>query len=166
MNNLKEAVLEIADEMETAAQEADMKSTRLVVTSWAKMLRIACKAAGDDAPVPAMNMMGSPLLTPEVQNRNEIEKAKAEFRKLKAAQGPPPEDKITVEEKYAGRMAEIVDGPAMDGMAVGDTTMFPIDPQMPSGAKCFVEAWVYQLRRDGKLYYVGEAEAKPAIVEG
>jgi len=164
MSNLKEAVLAIADEMEVEIKGWADHLTMAEVKSWAKMLRIACKAAGDGNHAPALNPALMGAMTAEAQNRNQIELAKKEFKgKVKSIL--PSGQEVSIEEDHGGRMAEIADGPAY---MEGETTMHPVDSGMPAGSKMLVGTSVYQLRRDGKLWFLTEATVveAPKIIEG
>ena len=142
LKNLKDAVLSIAEEM---IQEAnDLKDKRNDVgqaflhdslKSHARTLRAVVRAAGDD-PVPGAQ---APLLTPMSQHVQEIEKARAEFKK-------PKKDLIAIEERYeGGDMVQVVGGPASEDGA----TYQNVDPQMPIGARTHLAGGIYQLRKEG-----------------
>lgn len=143
LKNLKDAVLSVAEEM---VQEAnDLKDKRDdagqaflhdALKGYARTLRAVVRAAGDD-PAPVLQ---TPLLTPMSQHAQEIEKARAEFKR-------PKKDLVAVEERYAGGdMVEVVGGPA----GTEGATYQSVDPQMPIGARTTMAGGVYQLRKEGK----------------
>jgi hypothetical protein len=80
------------------------------------------------------------IKTPIVSNRDEIEKAKAEFRK-----------KVDEEESTEGnKLVALFDTPDDDSDI---TTMTEVPNSMPIGARTFVGKHVYELKVDG-LHYI------------
>ena len=131
---LKEAVREIVAEMEQEAQEATDLPARVTLKAYARALRAAAQAAGDPPPPAPQGPPLAALLSPEVQHRLEIEKAKAEFRK-------PTPTGVTLEEQHDGQMVWTVGGPA--GEAYN-----PVNPQMPVGAYTHLAGALYKLEKD------------------
>ena len=127
--SLKEVVLEIADEMEKVAKED--KHHYDVLTSYAKQLRRACKAAATD-PVAEDSFAFNPEKGMFLQTE-----AHTALKKM----GTDAKQ----EERLSASMIWCVGGPA-------DETMVENNPTMPNGAKTFVCGVVYQ-KTDGKLHY-------------
>lgn len=134
MSNLYDAVEEIVIEMENEKNKE--------IKSYAKMLRIALKAAGKEAPKDDSfeRQMLLAQTSPAAMNRMMIEKAKAEF----AGKGDKKEidKRIKVEEEYMGDMRVCLDGPEA-------TNYSPVDPSMPIGAYCMVTGHRYKLEPTG-----------------
>lgn len=140
--SLRDAVTDIAEQMEQEFRD-DQSCGALYV--YFRLLRNALKASEGESsgPGPAL-----PINDPS-HHRRMIEEAKAQMR---AAKGAPASEKVAVEEDATGMFAEVVDGPAAS--PDGTTTVTPINPGMPPGARTYVGSHVYELRADGKLYYV------------
>lgn len=103
--SLKDAVLEVADQMEAhAAEDTNPIGERTVARLWSAQLRIACKAAGDASAA----QFPLPMHPPAVQHAVMIEKAREEFRKFK--QGDSVQQKITGIQTGGDRMLELFGG--------------------------------------------------------
>ena len=130
--SLSEAVLEIVGEMEETESATSMERIYHIlsekVRSWAKQLRRAVKAA--EGSVPAKNEMMESLKA-LAQDREERLKKQAQ------------EDVSAANTS----MVLVAEGPSKDLFVV-------VDPQMPVGAKMFVEGRVHELKADRKLYPV------------
>src|SRR3990167_9599215 len=130
--SLKEAVLEIADQMEADLEGAEgLEDTLLYFTirdvkSCVRQLRSACKAAGNDAVAFAPSLLlGTPGEGAEIQNRSMIEAAKAEFRKN-------PQQMEMVDEALGGaRMVPLLNVPGHEG----EPDVFELSSEVPVGAK-------------------------------
>lgn len=150
MSNLYDAVEAIAEDMEKEGGELNL---------YAKMLRIALKAAGRQEVannIPMFNGMeagmAAALLAPESVNRSMIEK----YKKKET----PPEEMIEKLEEWMGGMAMCIDGPH-EGEYVGVHAGMPIDAFCKVGEK---EA-VYQLKKDG-LYQWTKKPEQVKIIAG
>lgn len=140
--SLKEAILEVAAEMEAhAIKDTNPIGERTLAKLWAAQLRIACKAAPDTPAVP--QGMAQALMPAPVQHAMMIEKAREEFRKNK--QGQQVAEKITAIQTGGERMLELVGGD-------NDGVMWPAPADLPEGAKTKVGVDVYTFR-NGKLEF-------------
>lgn len=141
--SLADAVLDIAQEMEKAADEGEqMLDLHAALCTYASQLRLVVKAAGGPPTltVPPGFTMGAD---------GKVHLANRDLRK------PEPKD----DSKGIGKgMVEIADGPMSDDVS----TLMEIDPSMPVGAKMFIGSYVYQLGGDGKLHYA----SSPPSLEG
>lgn len=135
--SLKEAIIDIVEEMEKEAEDFKQDNRYLhdTLKGYARSLKAACKSAGD-SPTSPSNGFSNLLVPPAVQHAMEVERAKAEFRKSK--QG------VNAEERYDGDMVEVVGGPACPD---GQATFQSVDPQMPLGAFTTLAGGVYQLKQ-------------------
>lgn len=110
LSSLREAILEIAEEMAKEVENGiDPNMAVYSLKSYSRQIKAACKAVGEDPPVPATPFpnatAASMFLSPEIQHRAEIEKCKQEFRKGKG--------RVGVEERFmGGDMVQVVGGPA------------------------------------------------------
>ena len=143
LKDFRDAILEIADDMLEDARE--LLATQGTLTnqfgkdlrSYARQLKTACKAVGEDTPVQGNPFANNPeanslLIPPEVYHRIQIEKAKKEFSKKN----------IETEERFDGDMVDVVGGPVCpDDVSITHT----IDPQMPLGAYMNLAGGVYKL---------------------
>lgn len=149
LTSLRETVLAIVEEMLAEAKDISEDHGAVYAVStlkgYAKQLKIACKAAGEEVPLvpaPVNGLSISPGLMPQTQHALEIEKARAEFRKRR--------DGVTAEERHGGDMVQVVGGPACPDEVA---TVQSIDPSMPLGARMVIAGGVYRLIRedvDGK----------------
>jgi len=169
--SLPEAVLAIADRMKIEAVKEFPKGKDGVATkamfleirmqSFADELATAIKAAEGNAQ-PQQQWHPSQLLTPQMQNVLEIEKAREEMRKAKGSPQSPiiTKDKADIEERHAGEFRELVGGP-MAGDDV-EATYVPVDPQDPPpvGAKSEFNGVVYVMEADLKFHYSEEETKK------
>lgn len=144
--SLKEAIVDIVEEMEKEAEEYKHENRSLCDTlkGYARSLKAACKSAGD-SPTSSSNGFSNLLVPPAVQHAMEVERAKSEFRKSK--QG------VNAEEQWDGDMVDVIGGPANPD---GIPTTQSIDPNMPLGAYTTLAGGVYQLRltTDNKKHLV------------
>lgn len=76
--SLKEALLELCEEMETDPLKGDFAAT---LQSYARQIRRALRAAGDPPPQQPTLLLPPQYQSPEAQHRLEVEKARLEFRK-------------------------------------------------------------------------------------
>lgn len=148
---LSEAILEIVEGMEKDASMHHEPTISMLITSYAKQLRVAVKASsGNQIANPLVN---NPMaLNPAAQHALEIEKARSEFKgKVQSIDKPNPE----LEAIHDGRM--IV---CKGGKSDGDTINMPAD--IPKGAKTFVGGEVYILSADGMLVF-SQSETNKAL---
>lgn len=145
--SLEDAVLDIADGME--AEAADLAGTAgaeyccMTLRSYARQIRRCVKAV--EGVTPPSQQQPSPFLLPETQNRDMIERAKAEFRG-KHRRGE-------AEEGVGGMVAEVC-----GGKAHGD--MVEVDLAMPYGAKTELLGDVYVWGEDRKWHFSEEETTK------
>jgi len=132
--SLRDAVADVAAAMEEEAVARVLSSDAgRMLDTFARMLRLALKAAGDDPP-PRQAYGG---ISAAEQHRNEIEKARQQLRREKElGEGQAELD---------GRMVSCVGGPA-DGVL----TKIPCEPPAGGSRYCFVAGARYRLRDDGK----------------
>lgn len=133
--SLATVIAEIATDMEKEAEDG-VDGAR-ILKLFARQLRIALKASeGQSQVMPVM-------LSPEAQHRQEIEKAKGEFRK-----GENVNKASNLEEGFDGIMTEVVQEADNE-----EPPMFLArSPQMPVGASMSGPEGVYTLGPDFKLY--------------
>jgi len=145
--SLHDAIQAIVEDMEEVAGSPPHSNESLQLRSYARMLRIALKAAT------AGSMMGvnaQPVILPAypdpiTQHATEIEKARAEFRNKKK----PNED--------TDRMVLLVGGS-------GDGALLPFPEAAPVGARTEVSGDVYELWSDGSLHYVRPQRTKAEVL--
>ena len=158
LNSFRDTIMEIAEEM--AKESEDLKDRPeeafIVLRSYSRQLKVACKAAGDDPPQSSSNPL-SMFLSPQSQHRAEIDKYREEFRKNKNGGA----NEIAIEENFSGGdLAEIRGGPVNSDEI---PTYQRVDPSMPVGARTDIAGSVYQLQvEEGKkiLIYDGDATEK------
>lgn len=141
--SLKEAVLEVVQNMEDDLKEADLlqePEDQQLVKGYIRALKSACKAAAD---VPQGQKLA---IDPTSQHIIEIEKARAEFRKK------PDVELLKEDKEEAHKILTIADGPHE-----GVSHVMPAD--MPEGAKTSINGDVYQLR-EGKLHHVPDGQKR------
>jgi hypothetical protein len=137
--SLVSVIEEIAADMEhDAAPDHGGDALR----SYAKQLRRAVKAAEGASPPPA------PFILPETQHRNEIEKAKMEFRAKKT----------TAEESCP--MSIVCEG------GPHDETYVTVPTDMPDGAHTELTGSVYTRRGDRLVFDVVETAVLSAKRQG
>lgn len=151
--SLKEAMLELADQMDAEAEESAAASGTLAAArplrAFARQIRTACKAAGDvfvpQSTLPGANRPDPVVSSPfqeAVYHRQMIEKAKGEFRpRREEAEEQVPTMRLCV-------------GGGWDGCMTG------ADPSMPVGANTVVGGEVYTLNTVGELMFNASATAK------
>src|SRR5215469_17234649 len=110
LTSLREAVLEIAGEMEEEAKTHPLGEAYLI-KSYAKQLRLVCKAAGEDVPQQVGNPLAGFIMNPEAQHSREIDKYRSEFRKNKEVVNS---GFSSVEESFGGESVVVDGGPACD----------------------------------------------------
>lgn len=176
LDSLREAVLDIVNEMlaevkdlegedKDAASIAANSYLRSTLRGYARQLRTACKAAGEDVPAQSqaqasqMAGLSALLLNPQAQHVMEVDKYRAEFRKKK--------EMTPAEERYDGDMVEVIGGPAhLEGVS----TTQAVDPAMPIGASVPIAGGMYRLEKgsDGvrKLVYNEERTKELQKVQG
>ena len=137
---LHDAVLEIAGDMQSVADNGTNDGAKLLLTMYAKMLRSAVKAAEGTAPNPINSLVlaGTPE-SAALQDRLMVDKARAELRR--------GGDRALRQEQSEARVVTAVGGEE-------DGTYVPIDPHMPVGARCLLGSQTYELRADGQLHHV------------
>lgn len=156
--SLKEAVLEIATEMENEAKAlegtAGAEYARMTLRGFAKQLRVACKAAPDQGPAPSVPAapalgLGAGLVPEELQHFLGVQKAREDLRRAKNA--------TDAQEIVEQRSVWIVGGPH-------DGACTQIPPQMPVGYRIERFGLVYELRQDGNLHPVHTGDESPPRV--
>jgi hypothetical protein len=144
--SLAEAVKEIAEEMIQFGKENEIgvEECDALMISYGKQLLRALKAAEGN-----QSSVAQQIIPPFIQHHQEIEKAKAEFRKG----GGVNKKASDIEEDAMGEIAELVGNPS-----IKDDT--PIHMQIPAnlvvGSKTVFEGAIYQYKEDGRLHYVSE----------
>ncbi len=142
--SLKEAVLEIADQMEADAAEFDGRNVmQVVIKGFIRQLRSVAKVAPDDNQtgmqwIPAQSKYMVQQM--EKQAKDDLESATSRLR---------AEDKVGT--------GGVIIGTLTGGPFDGDTV--PINPEMPLGAKTAVGPAVYKLVEDNRLEYDEDATA-------
>lgn len=133
--SLKEAVLDVADQLEQEAVAVKNNvgvQAHKILARYANLLRLVVKASGEAGQVQAFNPAFS---SPAAQHAKMIEEARAEFRR---GDRPPAEERAT-------RAIEVV--------GVDPPQMVPVAADMPSGAFTEVPGvGKCQLRSDGRLH--------------
>jgi hypothetical protein len=143
--SLSEAMLELADEMETiTAQVGDV--CRSTVESWAKQIRRLCKAAANRPAVPfsPFDLRSDPQATKGV-NPSDLAATQKALQRLQARQ-QQMSDHAELEEGLADNMRLCVDGPE-------EGTHISCPPDMKTDQQIRVGGEVYVLR-SGKLYWM------------
>lgn len=140
LTSLREVVLEIAEEMVKEAEDfpkgvpfstAGEGAVLASLKGYARQLRMACKAAGEEKPV--QNMLEG-FTNPLAQHAKEIDKHRAEFRKDKKE----VVERSNIEESFEGEMVEVLghyDSPFYHS----------IHPAMPIGALVPLDDAMYRL---------------------
>lgn len=136
--SLRVAVQSVVEKM-----KADNGHFALVLEKYIALLEMALLATEMEQPTsPPKNMLMPGIQQMKMQEEAEITVAKKLLRE------------IGNREEVAGASMTQAVGGSSDGDYID------IDPQMPVGAKTFVVNQVYQLRADGKLYYMEEDTKK------
>lgn len=146
--SLQKAVEAVVEDMELRIKDEKLGAKYVdfwEVMSWAKQLRIAMKATeGEQA-------TSMPKMDPEAFHREQIDKARAEFRKnkeeglVRSEKDTAPVGSVNTEEGQLS-VYEVLDGPAK-----GDHV--PMSGDAPVGAYTRLGDSVYQLGQDRKLRY-------------
>lgn len=157
--SIKDAMLEIVADMEERVQEAKSAGHGEIglneLVSYAKQMRRVCTAAGDPPALPTINhllLQTGGAKPAALQHYEEVEKAKAEFRRNKTDSGLlVPSNAVGLEESHDGEMVEVRGGPAADGSGI---TYHPIDTgftdeQIQQGVRCLLAGGIYKLHKDG-----------------
>ena len=150
LNSLKEAILDLATEME----QEGTSSGDLLLLSYAKQLQRLCKAAGEDPPEgsPTGPLSSLTMESPEAQHRRMVEKYKNEEFKGKVP-------KIQREEYQ-----EVIDGRMVMVEGTETPLTMTIPTEAPIGFVVGIEGRPYVLREDGKLHKVEQKVEEARIV--
>lgn len=143
---LDKAILEICSDMEKEPEAGSKDLSRLNLKTYAKMLRMAVKAAEAETPQARTR---APTCARCFAPSKELSE---DGRLCVACQGDRKEReekekrRSTAEEVVGGRGALILDGPLFDP---AQSTTIPIPPDMPINAFVPVQGFWYQLKTTG-----------------
>lgn len=143
--SLKNAVLEIAEQMEKLSKawfegDKDADDVDFEIRLLAAQLRGACKAAGESFIESLPKSLGKAMTTEELD---------CEIKKQAERKKQQEKEHAQMMEKHGTDMIWCEGGPA-------HSTMVPMSPGMPTGAKTRIMGAIYELKGDGKLWYQEE----------